>query len=302
MIKQPPALRKGDTIAIVCPAGNIEAKKVEKCISTLKQWGYNVKVGFTVGTQFNSFSADDKERFYDLQNMLDDKEISAILCARGGYGTSRIVDSLDWRIFKRYPKWIIGFSDITVLHSTLHTKLKTASLHASMANEFNKGDVDKNENLLSLKKALAGNKINYKIPADPLNIAGKVQGQLVGGNLSLLAHMVGTKSDLDLSGKILVIEDLNEYTYHIDRMMLQLSRSRNFQELGGLIVGGFTDIKETNPPFAHNVKEVIRTYTAPFNTPTCFDFPVSHGDENLCLKLGFTYDLNIGKTVTLKEI
>ena len=301
-IKQPPFLKKGDTIAIVCPAGYIDAKKVERCIDTLKDWGFFVKVGYTIGTQHNTFSADDKERYYDLQNMLDDKEVNAILCARGGYGTSRIIDQLDWRIFKRYPKWIIGFSDITVLHSMLHTKLKMASIHGCMANEFNKTTVDKNDNIISLKKALTGSKINYKIPAHPLNINGKVQGQLVGGNLCVLAHQIGTPSDIDLTDKILVIEDLNEYLYSVDRMMVQLTRAHNFQELAGLIVGGFTEMKDSNPAFANSVEEVIRSFTAPFNIPTCFDFPVSHGDQNLSLKLGFTYELNIGKTVTLKEI
>ena len=252
----PSPLIKNDTIGIVCPAGFMPAEKAATCIETLQQWGFQVKVGKTLGHQSNYFSGTDAERLADLQQMLDDKSIKAILCGRGGYGTSRIIDQLDWKAFKKNPKWIIGYSDITVLHSFLFTKLKTASIHAPMASAFNE-DGWKNEYIQSLHHILLGKKNVYKTENHPLNIKGEATGQLIGGNLTMIAHQIGTASDLNTKGNILFIEDVGEYIYNIDRMMIQLQRSGKLETLAGLIVGGMTDMKDTTVPFGQTVEAAI---------------------------------------------
>src|SRR5882757_1600837 len=196
MIKTPPYLKKGDTIGITCPAGYMAAEKAQTCITVLQQWGYQVMVGKTLGSNSeNYFSASDEDRRDELQAMLDDNSINAILCGRGGYGLGRIIDELDLSKFKKNPKWIIGFSDITVLHSHIHTHLKIATMHAPMAAAFNDGEY-KNEFIQSLHKAIAGKKANYKVAAHAFNKPGIASGELVGGNLSLLAHLTGTPSDI----------------------------------------------------------------------------------------------------------
>lgn len=300
-IKTPPYLQKGDTIGIVCPAGAMPLVKAETCINILKKWGYKVKVGTTLGHEYNYFSGTDEERLTDLQMMLDDKEVKAVLCGRGGYGTNRIIDAIDWKIFKKNPKWIIGFSDITVLHSYLFTKLKTTSLHAPMAAAFN-DDGYKNPYVQSLKNALSGKPAVYKTAGHPANRKGIAAGQLVGGNLSLLAHQIGTESDIDTRGKILFIEDVGEYLYNVDRMMIQLQRSGKLSGLKALIVGGFSDMKDTTTPFGQAVEELILDKVKAYNYPVCFHFPVSHDKENFALKVGGEYELAVGKNVVLKEV
>jgi muramoyltetrapeptide carboxypeptidase len=302
MIKIPPYLKKGDTIGITCPAGYMAAEKAQTCITILQQWGYQVMVGKTLGSaSANYFSAPDEERRDELQAMLDDTTINAILCGRGGYGVGRIIDELDFTKFKRYPKWLIGFSDITVLHSHIYSNLKIASLHAPMAAAFNDGAY-KNEFVQSLQKALTGKKANYKCAAHPFNTTGTVTGELVGGNLSLLAHLTGTASDINTKKKILFIEDIGEYIYSIDRMVYQLKRSGKLNSLAGLIIGGFTDMKDTDRPFGKTVYEAIKDITGGYDYPVCFNFPVSHGAENLALKVGGSYELKITKKIVqLKE-
>jgi len=297
----PPYLSKGDTIGIVCPAGYMPAEKAATCIKVLQLWGYKVKVGKTLGNGTNYFAGTDKERLDDLQSMLDDTTVKAVLCGRGGYGTSRIVDQLDWKHFKKSPKWIIGFSDITVLHSFLFTKLKTASLHSPMAAAFN-DEGFKNPYVKSLKHALAGELATYKAVSHLFNKKGEATGELVGGNLSLLAHQIGTPSDIDTKGKILFIEDIGEYIYNIDRMLLQLERSGKLDKLNGLIIGRFSDMKDTTLPFGQTMDEVIHDRVKQFDYPICFGFPVSHDTENYALKVGVDYQLSVGKNVILKEI
>jgi muramoyltetrapeptide carboxypeptidase len=294
MIKIPPHLRKGDTIGIVCPAGYMPAEKAQTCIKVLQEWGYRVKVGKTLGNQFHYFSGTDKERLDDLQQMLDDENIKAILCGRGGYGMSRIIDSLDFRAFKKNPKWVIGYSDITLLHAHLFTQLKTASLHSPMAAAFNDGEFE-NEYIQSLKKILKGSSYRYRSAAHPFNQIGRASGELVGGNLSLLAHMTGSRSAFSFKKKILFIEDIGEYIYNIDRMMIQLERSGVFNDLSGLIIGGFTDMKDTVIPFGATITEVIHDRVKKYNYPICFNFPVSHSRENYPLKVGAMHELKVGK-------
>ena len=303
MIKTPPYLKKGDTIGITCPAGYMAGEKVQTCIETLQQWGYKVCIGNTVGSSSTTyFSGTDKERLKELQQMLDDDHIKAVLCGRGGYGTGRIIDGVDFKKFRKHPKWIIGFSDITVLHCHIHNNYGIATLHAPMAAAFNEGEY-RNEYVQSLKKALSGKRTKYTCNADALNRHGKASGQLVGGNLSLLAHVTGTPSDIRTRGKILFIEEVGEYLYSADRMLYQLKRGGKLDRLAGLIIGGFTDMKDTERPFGRTIYELIHDIVKGYPYPVCFNFPVGHGRENYALKTGLTYHLNIGsKKVTLEEI
>jgi muramoyltetrapeptide carboxypeptidase len=297
----PPYLKKGDTIGIICPAGFMPKNKVETCITTLKVWGYKVVVGKTVGNQFNYFSGTDEERLNDLQTMLDDANIKAILCARGGYGISRIIDKINFRKFKKNPKWIIGYSDVTLLHSHISKQLNIATLHSPMAAAFN-DDGDKNKFILSLQKTLKGNKTNYNCNPNSFNKIGIASGELVGGNLAMIAHTIGTKSSYDTKNKILFLEDIGEYIYNIDRMLIQLKRSEVFESLAGLVIGSFTDTKDTTIPFGKNVNTIIQEHTSEYHFPVCFNFPVGHQAENVALKIGVNYTLNVGnKKVALKE-
>ena len=300
MIKIPPYLQKGDCIGITCPAGYMPAQKAQACINTLQHWGFDVMVGKTLGSRSkNYFSAADGDRRDELQAMLDDPNINAILCGRGGYGVGRIIDQLDLSKFKKNPKWVIGFSDITVLHAHLFSKLGIASLHAPMASAFNEGE---NEFIRAFKNAVTGKKAKYSAAAHPYNRSGTASAPLVGGNLSLLANITGTASDINTKNKILFLEDIGEYIYNIDRMLYQLKRSGKLNALAGLIIGGFTDMKDTGRPFGKKVYEVIRDVVAEYDYPVCFGFPVSHGKENYALKVGVEYKLSVNKrAVSLAE-
>ena len=302
MIQLPPYLQKGDTIGLVCPAGYMPFEKVKSCVQVLQEWGYNVKVGNTVGGgSMTYFSGTDEERLRDFQQMLDDQEVNAILCARGGYGTGRIIDQIDFKKFAKQPKWIVGYSDITVLHSHLFSNYYIASLHAPMAGAFNEEGF-KNEYVLSLKNALEGKKIKYQVPVHEQNRRGEAVGELVGGNLALLAHMVGTDSDLKTKGKILFLEDVGEQLYNLDRMLIQLKRSGKLSKLAGLIFGGFTETKDTDRPFGKTIYEILGELVAEYDYPVCYDFPVSHTNRNYALKIGVGYKLKVTKTkVTLEE-
>lgn len=303
MTKYPPYLKTGSTIGLTCPAGYMPLDKARACIHTLQEWGFDVMVGKTLGSKStNYFSAPDEDRLDELQAMLDDNSIQAILCARGGYGVTRIIDRLDFTKFKKNPKWIIGFSDITVLHCHLYSRLHIASLHAPMANAFNEGPQG-NEFIISLHNALIGKKAKYRIDHNLFNKTGATSGELVGGNLSLLAHLTGTPSAIDTKNKILFLEDIGEYIYNIDRMMYQLKRSGQLAKLSGLIIGGFSGMKDTDPPFGKSVYELIREIVQEYDYPICFGFPVSHVKENYALKIGGSYEFKITKTTTtLREI
>lgn len=302
MSKVPTYLKKGDTIGIVCPAGYMPLEKADTCIDTLQQWGYKVKTGKTLGNQFHYFSGTDEERAADLQAMMDDDSVKAILCGRGGYGMSRIIDRLDFKRFKKKPKWLIGFSDITVLHAHIYRQFKIATMHAPMAAAFNDGGAD-NEYVLSLRKALKGDPSKYTCGPHAFNRAGKANAELIGGNLSLVAHIIGTPSAFDAKGKILFLEDIGEYIYNVDRMMLQLKRSGMLSQLAGLVIGGFTDMKDTTIPFGTDVLSAIHSHIKEYNYPVCFDFPVSHDTDNVALKVGVMHELVVAKNKTsLKEI
>ncbi|MEO6683915.1 MAG: LD-carboxypeptidase [Ginsengibacter sp.] len=297
----PPYLKPGDTIGLVSPAGYMPQEDYATSIEILQQWGFKVQVGKTPGHQFHYFSGTDEERLNDLQHMMDDKNIHAILCVRGGYGTGRIIDKLNFKKFNQHPKWIIGFSDITVLHSHLFSNYKTASLHAPMSAAFNEEEY-KNEFIQSLRAALSGQKAKYIAPIHPFNQNGKGSGVLVGGNLSLLVNLIGTPSDIKTKNKILFMEDLGEYIYNVDRMMRHLQRTGKLDHLKGLIVGGFTEMKDTTIPFGQTTEEVIKEIVKDYKFPVCFNFPVSHDKENYALKVGVKYKLSVtDKEVKLTE-
>ena len=295
MIKAPPYLKKGDTIGITCPAGYMAREKAQTCIDTLQQWGFEVMTGKTLGSNSdNYFSGTDEERLNELQAMLDDQRIKAILCGRGGYGVSRIIDHLDFSKFKRKPKWIIGYSDITVLHAHIYSNYKIASMHSPMAAAFNNGEY-RNEYIASLYKAIIGKKANYKCPVHAFNKQGTATGELIGGNLALLTHLIGTPSDIKTKNKLLFIEDIGEMIYSTDRMLYQMKRSGKLDELSGIIIGGFNDVKDTDRPFGKTIEEAINDALKEYDYPLCFNFPVSHGRENYALKIGATYQLSVGK-------
>lgn len=298
----PPYLKKGDTIGITCPAGYMALEKAQTCIDTIQQWGFKVKVGKTLGNmQHNYFSGTDAERLADFQDMLNDNNIKAILCGRGGYGVSRIIDKLDFKNFKRNPKWIIGYSDITVLHSHLNRRLNTASMHSHMAAAFNDG-VD-NMFIESIKKTLTGKTSIYNTQSHPFNQSGSVNGELVGGNLCLLAHTIGSRSELNVKNKILFLEDVGEYLYNIDRMMIQLKRAGWFNKIDGLILGSFSECKDTDAPFGKVVEEILKDHLIEYNFPYCFGFPIGHTNENLAVLCGLQYQLDVNlNNVTLKCI
>lgn len=303
MTRIPPYLKKGDTIGITCPAGYMAKEKAQTCIETLQQWGFGVMVGKTLGGKSqNYFSGTDEERLNELQAMLDNEEIKAILFGRGGYGVGRIIEKLNFSQFKKRPKWLIGYSDITVLHSHINSNYKIATLHSPMAAAFNDGE-NSNEFIASIRKAITGKKAKYKCAAHAFNKQGVATGELIGGNLSLLAHLVGTSSDIHTRNKILFIEDIGELIYSTDRLLYQLLRSGKLDQLAGLIIGKFTDVKDTERPFGETVYEVINNIIKQYKYPVCFNFPVGHTKENYALKVGVTYELKVGKkSVSLSEI
>ena len=294
MIKFPPYLKKGDTVGITCPAGYMASEKAKACIETLQQWGFEVMVGKSLGSKStNYFSGTDEERLNELQAMLDNADINAILFGRGGYGVGRIIDQVNFAQFKKKPKWLMGYSDITVLHAHIHSNYKIATLHSPMASAFNDGE-NKNEFIASLHKAITGKKDRYKCAPHTFNKQGMATGELVGGNLSLLVHLIGTSSDISTNNKILFVEDIGEFIYSTDRMFYQLLRSGKLDKLAGLIIGKFTDVKDTERPFGKTVEEAINDIVGKFDYPVCYDFPVSHSRENYALKVGGTYELKVG--------
>ncbi len=297
MIKIPPYLKQGDTIAIICPSGFMPFERMQYCIETLQHWGFKVVLGKTAGHQFNYFSGTDEERLDDLQSMLDDDSVQAIFCGRGGYGLSRIIDKINFQKFIQHPKWIIGYSDITLLHAHIFSNFHIATLHAPMAGAFN--DLENSKMYIqSIFDSLTGKLQSYNTNPHPLNRYGICEGELIGGNLAILSHIVGSPSDLNTDNKILFIEDIGEYKYNIDRMLMQLKRAGKLEKLSGFIVGKFTDIKDTTIPFGQDINELIADKIKEYNYPVCFDFPVGHVPENFALKSGARYTL----TVTVSKV
>lgn len=291
-IQHPPYLKRGSVVGITCPAGYVSEDRVRFCIEALKLWGFDVRVGNTVGNEHHYFSGTDEERLHDLQTMLDDPGIDAILMGRGGYGTSRIVDQLDWSKFKLNPKWICGFSDITVLHSHIHRQLKIPTMHSPMAGSF-RPDTVNSGHIKRFLACLIGESQYYHTQPHDLNRRGKADGILVGGNLAILAHLVGSGSDIDTHGKILFIEDIGEHLYKVDRMLVTLKRAGKLDGLRGLVVGGFTEMEDTERPFGKTVEEIINDAVAEYDFPVCYNFHAGHIEENHTITLGMVYEMNV---------
>ncbi len=287
--KSPPILKKGDKIAITCPAKKLP-KPMDDAIALLQSWGLEVVLGETVNASYHQFAGDDELRAKDMQRFMDDDSIKAIIAARGGYGTVRIIDKLDFSGFASHPKWLVGFSDITVLHSHIHTTCSIQTIHGQMP--VNIPDASA-ASLTMLKKALFGETIVYHIPTHPLNRLGKVSGVLTGGNLSLLVAVLGSVSDYDYTGKILFIEDVGEYLYSIDRMLRALDRAGKLKGLAALIVGGFTDVKDNDIPFGKTLPEIVMEIVEKYDYPVCFDFPAGHINDNQPLIFGKVLNLLI---------
>ena len=288
-------LQKGAVIGITCPSGYVSAERIAYSVTVLEKWGYKVKVGKTVGNEFHYFAGADAERLADLQAMLDDPAVDAILMGRGGYGMSRIIDGLDFTAFLKKPKWICGFSDITVLHNHLQARYKIPSLHSPMCGHF-KPETEFEPQLLSFQKALAGAQQTYTTPPSAYNRAGKAEGILTGGNLSLVVHLTGSVSEVNTNGKILFIEDLGEHLYQVDRMLMHLKRANKLSGLKALILGGFTDMEDTERPFGQTIEEIIFDKVKEYDYPVCFNFPCGHQDINYTLALGMPHRLIVDDT------
>lgn len=302
----PPYLNPGDTIGIVSPAGWISEADIEPAINRIKSWGFNVLIGSSIGKRDFTFGGTDEERATDFQAMLDNRSVKAILCARGGYGMVRIIDRLDFSKFRQHPKWIIGFSDITVLHSHLHQNFRVATLHSKMCNSFPiefENDVQK-ISIESIRDCLTGKQMTYELPSHVKNKIGTCTGRLIGGNLKTIESLTGSGSDLSTKGKILFLEDTQEYLYSIDRMLWNLKRSGKLQDLSGLILGGFK-IKsdEKGEEFGRTIEDLVLEKTQAFSYPICFGFPAGHQLHNLPLKCGVMHKLEVKtEKTTLTEI
>ncbi|MBS1661810.1 MAG: LD-carboxypeptidase [Bacteroidetes bacterium] len=293
----PPYLKSGDTIGITCPAGNITAKEIQPAVQLIESWGFHIKVGDTVGKKDSIFGGTDSERAADFQKMLDDPDISAILCARGGYGSAHLIDQINFLPLVRHPKWIIGFSDITVILCHIHTNFNIAGIHSKMCNSFpddwNKAEPVQVSSILSIKQALIGEKMQYSPISNPGNRPGMATGQLIGGNLKTIETLAGTPSDIDTKGKILFVEDTGEYLYSIDRMFWHLQRSGKLAGLAGLVIGGFkVKPDDAGEEFGRTVYEIVSERIKPYSFPVCFDFPVGHQKENYALKYGMPHILD----------
>ncbi|HVW62299.1 MAG TPA: LD-carboxypeptidase [Puia sp.] len=304
----PDYLVTGDTIGITCPAGFITMKEIEPACQQIESWGFKIKIGSTVGKKDGSFGGTDAERAADLQQMLDDPSLKAILCARGGYGVVRIIDRLDFSGLSNYPKWIIGFSDITVLLCHIHRNVNMASIHSKMCNSFpddwSKAEPIQIDSILSIRQALTGAPMQYPVLVNSSNRTGVAEGVLVGGNLKTLETLSGTRSDIDTVGKILFVEDTGEYLYSIDRMFWNLERTGKLAGLQGLVVGGFK-IKPDDPgeEFGRTLQDIVTDRIKSYNFPLCFDFPVGHQKSNFALKYGMPHRLTVtADKVILEDI
>jgi muramoyltetrapeptide carboxypeptidase len=288
----PDYLKPGSKIRIVSPAGKVDKKHVLPAAEWLKKEGYKVELGKHVFAEYFQFAGTDDQRLADLQEALDDPGCNAIICSRGGYGTVRIINRLDFTAFQKKPGWVIGYSDITILHNCLNN-LGVATIHGVMPRYFLSEDGLPTKNLETLMNLLTGKKEKYVIPKTQFNRYGKVQAGLVGGNLSIISSLHGTKCELDTEGKILFLEDIDEFLYHTDRMIHQLKLSGKFDNLAGLILGDFSEIKDNESPFGKTIHEIILDAVKEFNYPVCFGFPAGHDKKNLALMFGKKVELDV---------
>ncbi|WP_445733800.1 S66 peptidase family protein [Mariniflexile sp.] len=293
---RPPYLKAGDTVAIVAPSGvlNSRTQEIEQAKSLLKSWGLEVVVGKNVFKQANHFAGTDEERREDFQKAMDDPKISAIWCARGGYGTVRILDKLDYTKFKKHPKWLVGYSDITALHNQFHNE-GIESIHAMMCTSMQDNLEAIKETVSTFKDAIFGNSLTYTLKGSIYNKTGNASGVLVGGNLTMLHTMLGSKTSLDTSGTILFIEEIGEYEYHIDRMLQSLKRAGYFDNCKGVIVGDITKVRKNTTPWGTSVEQLIIDALSDYNFPIAFNMPAGHEKDNRAMILGRTIQLKVDK-------
>ena len=293
-MKIPPSLQKGDTIALVATARKNIDDNLKPAIDLLHSWGLEVVIGSSIGLDNNQLAGTDEQRAADFQQQMDNPNIKAIWCVRGGYGTVRMIDLLDFTKFKQNPKWIVGFSDVTVIHSYVN-KLKIATIHGAMPITVGKASA---ESIESLRKSLFGEKLEYETSFSPANRLGNAKGEIVGGNLSILYSLMGSNAQIDCKGKILFIEDLDEYLYHIDRMMISLKRCGCFDGLNGLIVGTMTKMKDNEIPWGKNANQIIEDVTKGYSFPIFYNFPAGHFRDNRALIFGKQVSLELNTTTS----
>ena len=308
VIQAPPYLQPGDLIGITCPSGYITLDDLQPATNKMKEWGFQLRIGNTVGLRDFTFAGNDEQRAKDFQAMIDDDNIKAVMLGRGGYGAVRIIDKIDFKKFRKNPKWIIGFSDATVFHSHINSNFGIATIHSKMCNSFpkdwNAAEPKQIDSINSIQKCLTGEKMRYDCDVDGNNINGMAEGILIGGNLSILQNLAGTASEIKTDNKILFIEDTEEYLYSIDRMLWNLKRSGKLDKLKALIVGAFNKIKPDDPgeDFGKTIYDIVMEKVKEYNYPVCFNFPVGHQKENYALKCGVLHQLTISsKEVVLLE-
>lgn len=297
-MEKPQALKIGDKISIISTARKISLEEVQPAINLLTEWGLEVVLGENLFAEDHQFAGTKAQRITDLQLALNNKEIKAIFCARGGYGTVQLIDEIDFSDFKKQPKWIVGYSDVTVLHNHINQHFGIATLHATMPINFK---TNTTAALQSLKDALFGNTLNYQCAPHAYNRLGEAKGELVGGNLSILYSLTGTTSQINTEGKILFLEDLDEYLYHIDRMMQNLKRAGMLHGLKGLLIGGMTDMNDNTIPYGHSAIDIIKSTVADYDFPVAFGFPAGHLADNRTLIMGEEVVLKVeegGTTLT----
>lgn len=297
-MEKPQALKIGDKISIISTARKISLEEVQPAINLLTEWGLEVVLGENLFAEDHQFAGTKVQRLADLQQALNNDEIKAVFCARGGYGTVQLIDEIDFSHFKKQPKWIVGYSDVTVLHNHINQHFGIATLHATMPINFK---TNTTEALQSLKDALFGNTLNYQCASHAYNRLGEAKGELVGGNLSILYSLTGTASQINTEGKILFLEDLDEYLYHIDRMMQNLKRAGMLHGLKGLLIGGMTDMNDNTIPYGHSAIDIIKNIVSEYDFPVAFGFPAGHLADNRTLIMGDEVVLKVeegGTTLT----
>lgn len=296
---RPPYLKTGDTVAIVAPSGILKNREREvlQADSLLKSWGLEVIIGKHVFSKANHFAGTDDERCEDFQNALDNPSVSAIWCARGGYGTVRILDKLDYTKFKEKPKWVIGYSDITALHNQIHNQ-GFESMHALMCVSLTKDLSEIEQSLGTFKSAIFGSPENYSLEGSTYNREGETKGQLVGGNLTMLHTMLGSRDSIDTAGKILFIEEIGEYKYHIDRMLQSLKRAGYFDKCKGLLVGDMSKLRKNTTLWGTSVEQLILDALSEYDFPIAFGMPAGHEQDNRALILGRDINFKVSKTKT----
>ena len=288
---RPPSLKKGDCVCILSTARKITLSEITPAIQTFEQWGLKVIIGDTIGIEDHHYAGTDAQRLMDFQKALDNPTVKAIICARGGYGTVRMMDDINYDEFMKNPKWVVGFSDVTYLHTHISNNIGIQCIHSIMPVQFLKSTPQAIE---TLRCELFGEANNFILDPHPLNRAGTSEGILIGGNLSILYSITGTRSGINTFGKILFIEDIDEYRYHIDRMMINLKRSGKLHNLAGVIVGSFSEIKDNPIPFGKDAYEIVAEHLHQFDYPVCFGFPAGHIADSRAIAIGKTYKMNVG--------